>query len=134
VQQHLDLAAGRTPCAEPGREHLRVVQDQQVARPQELRELAEDRMSGRTAAPVVDEEARAVAFGSGRRRDSNGVERIVVELEPIVVGLGAERAGRILRHGRQGVWVDGRRAGAGGLFPRSKKSRYYAAFQSEPGI
>src|SRR5690606_12969066 len=74
----LGPAAGDAPQRQPGRQHLRLVDDQQIPRTQELGQVADLMVVGR-GPPPVDEQAGGVA-GFDRRLGDRLRGELVVEV------------------------------------------------------
>ena len=91
LDQNLDRAAAGLAAEQPRLDDAGVVEDQQVARLQQARQLAEHAVDPRVAATV--EQARAAALGGGMLGDQLGRQR-EVEVGEAVAEVGE-------RHGRQ---------------------------------
>ena len=94
-QQHLGLAAGRPLQPQAGRDHLRLVDDDDVAGPEQVGQVGDGAVLGRRA-PPVDEQAGGVAGLDRDLGDALG-RQLVVE---VVEAHGAARYGSASITGR----------------------------------
>ena len=81
-EQQLDRAPAGIPRQDPRRDHARVVDDEAVARAQQIRELGKHVVFQASAGAVDHEEPRCVPRWGGRLRDQLG-RQIVVELRQV---------------------------------------------------
>ena len=108
LDQHLDLAAGGLVAVQPGLDDAGVVEDQQVAGPQQAGQVGEAPVM-QLAGVIQVQQPAAAAFGGGRLGDELG-RQLVVE-----VGNGE-------RSGHAGIWQE-RAGGAGCRRGRSSWNR-----------
>ena len=91
-KQSLPLpAGGGAPADEPGGHHPRVVDDDEVARREDLRQIADAAVMQRARRPVHDEQPRRGPVGERLLGDEVGGQVVVVE---IGVGHALNRSGR----------------------------------------
>jgi hypothetical protein len=69
-EQELDTPAAAATAEEARGEHARVVQDQEVAREQELGQIADAHVPRAILTDLVDQEACLLATRAGRLRDA----------------------------------------------------------------
>ena len=114
LDQHLDLAAGGLVAVQPGLDDAGVVEDQQVAGPQQAGQVGEAPVM-QLAGVIQVQQPAAGAFGGGRLGDELG-RQLVVE-----VGNGE-------RSGHAGIWQE--RAGGAG---RRRAVRHGIGREGRPG-
>ena len=112
LDQHLDLAAGGLVAVQPGLDDAGVVEDQQVAGPQQAGQVGEAPVM-QLAGVIQVQQPAAGAFGGGRLGDELG-RQLVVEVgngeRSGHAGIWQERAGGAAAGGavRHGIGREGR--------------------------